>query len=863
MNQKHKREQSKQDVSGRYVFVWEFALPALLLLLAGVTAYWNSFSGEFVFDDINEIRDNPAMKTLWPPNIPMFTARAIPTRPIPYYSFAINYAIHETEVFGYHAVNLAIHLTNAILIYLIVRSTLALPTTSESLRLNATTIAFTSALLWVVHPLNTEAVTYIYQRIESMMAMFFLLTFYLFIRSEQSSRPVVWLSGSVVTAAIGMACKEVMVVIPAVIGLYDYAFFRKNLRDLLSVHLKYYTALVGTWGILFALMWLQSDKYGNATHTAWQHAITQPTVILKYLQLSIVPLRQNLDAGWSPFSDFSTALPAFAIVLVAFAMSAVFYPRYPRSMFLACYFFVVLSPTSSFVPVADLADEYRMYIPLAALTTGFSIGLTSLTFAMQKFVNGGKSNKIFWVPYGLLVCLACIALAGKTLNRNELYKDKFALWQDTIEQSPDNFRAHAILSVVCLEKSMPELALHHSQIALRLQPEHTLSLFNAGYALLQMDRPDEAMAKFRRVVEIDPEVFEVWLKLAQLALRQHDDHAALGYFIQCESTAQLSSGEYLECLIGQAALHTRLKRLDEARSVLQKIDDLADSGQLIIPLPSSSELSLEAVKFCYTTAAQPPSEDAAADIERGVERLLEAATESDITFVGQTFEDCGSTDAAIVAYRVRLERNPQHAETLSSIGRCCLESGRFEDAAGFLKKARRAGDNSLDTQINLGVALMNLGLTSEGLEVFERAVEVHPSCFRLWSNLGLAYIVNGRPLDANRAWKKALTIEPDDISTLRDLAWLMSTNEVLSSEAQNLQSAVLCAQRAWGLSEHTRPDCLDALAAAFASAGKFREAERIMQSAINLSKELGIPANQIEALEHRLSLYKSDRAYRE
>jgi protein O-mannosyl-transferase len=494
-------QESDRKKKNHRMFAWKQYLAVSVVLLAGIAAYWNSFEGDFVFDDIAEIRDNPSIGTLWPPSVPMFTGRDLPTRPVPYYSFAINHAIHDTQLFGYHAVNLAVHLVNAMLIFVIVRSTLTLPDIPASLRENANSIALTSSVLWVVHPLNTSAVTYIYQRIESMMAMFFLLTLYLFVRSERSQWRSLWLSFSVVTASIGMACKEVMIVVPVVIGLYDYAFFRKNIRELLSVHWKYYIALLGTWSIIFASMWLQIEKYGNKTHTAWQHAITQPGVILHYLRLSFVPKGQNFDPAWKLETDFLSAQPEFAIVLFAFAAAACLYPRYPRTMFPVCVVFVVLSPSSSFVPVANLADEYRMYIPLGAITTGFSVTLVALMFTIKKYWGKRISLTYLWTAYWLTVTLGCLVLAGTTAQRNALYKDKRELWMDAIEKSPDNPRAHLSYAIACLEKAMPEMVLEHGLVALSLQNDYPLADLTVGISLLQLNRPEEAVVHLRRSSE--------------------------------------------------------------------------------------------------------------------------------------------------------------------------------------------------------------------------------------------------------------------------------------------------------------------------------------------------------------------------
>ena len=643
MNRKFDKVNQKQATSTGSVAFWKRYLPVVALLLAGIIVYWNGFNGDFVFDDISEIRDNPSIRVLWPPHIPMFKASELPTRPIPYYSFALNYAVHGAELFGYHVVNLCIHLVNALLIFLLIHATLSLASTPESLRSNATAIAFSSAAMWVVHPLNTEAVTYIYQRIESLMTMFFLSTFYLFIRSEGSSKRSIWLTGSVATAAIGMGCKEVMVVVPVVIALYEYAFLRRNIRDLIRVHWKYYTALIATWSLLFASMWIQIDKYGNTTHSAWQHLITQPQVILHYLRLSFLPFGQSIDLGWRPNEDFLSGQPEFTILLIAVFAVFCLYAAYPRAMFLPCLFFIVLSPTSSFVPVADLADEYRMYLPLAAVTTGLSTGLVGSLLAFERYRRGvavSTAPMVFW----LLVSLGCLALGLKTVQRNVLYQDKLTLWMDTVEQSPMNPRAHTMLAVVCLERTLPEKALWHSMAALSLQPDYPFAELNAGLSLLEMGRPREASTHFRRVIEQNDASSicraENNLGLALLKLNQREE--AITHFRRAIDLNEDFANAYLN--LGNA-----LRQQSEADAI-----EMYRKAIEVNPEYSEAYNNLGLM----LTKTQP--EEALQLFKRAIH--LDARNASAYSSMGNLLTRRKQFDEAIQCYRKALEIDPSHAQ---------------------------------------------------------------------------------------------------------------------------------------------------------------------------------------------------------
>ncbi|MFM8707148.1 MAG: hypothetical protein ACKOHK_03425, partial [Planctomycetia bacterium] len=145
-------------------------------------AYANSFKGDFVFDDIPEIAANPALDRLWPPWGPMFGGEN-PARPLPYFSFAVDRALWGGEPFGYHLTNLLVHVVAALALVDFTRLPLLSPRLRDRYRSQAVLLALVIAGLWAVHPLQTQAVAYVYQRIESLAGMFCLLALAAFARA--------------------------------------------------------------------------------------------------------------------------------------------------------------------------------------------------------------------------------------------------------------------------------------------------------------------------------------------------------------------------------------------------------------------------------------------------------------------------------------------------------------------------------------------------------------------------------------------------------------------------------------------------------------------------------------------------------
>ncbi len=226
-------------------------LAAGLIVLAAVAVFSNSFAGPFVFDGRGFIEQNPAIRTLWPPWAPMVNTN----RPVGLWSFALNYAVGGLNVWGYHAANLAIHLAAALTLFGIIRCTLARGRLASQFGPAACWLALAAALLWLVHPLQTQSVTYVYQRYESLMGLWFLLTVYCFIRGAEGDSPIFadvkmgtvpaafWYVGSVICCLLAIGTKEVAVVTPLLVLWYDRALVASSWRKMLRRRWGYYAAL--------------------------------------------------------------------------------------------------------------------------------------------------------------------------------------------------------------------------------------------------------------------------------------------------------------------------------------------------------------------------------------------------------------------------------------------------------------------------------------------------------------------------------------------------------------------------------------------------------------------------------------------
>ena len=422
---------------------WATALSVAALVLAGFWAYRNSFSAPFFFDDLPAIVDNRSIRHLGAIGEVLSPAVAdgsgVEGRPMVNLSLAINYAWGGLNVEGYHALNLAIHLLAGVTLLGIVRRTLHHRGSEQSMLLG-----WVVALIWTVHPLLTESVTCVVQRTESMMGLFYLVTLYCFIRGSEApdrrhgSR---WHMLSIAACLLGMGTKEVMVTAPLMVLLYDRTFAAGSFGAAWRARRRYYLGLGATWLGLAYLVVQAGGKRGEAAGfglgvTGWSYALTQAQAVVMYLKLAFWPRPLVVDYGRGVVTQAGAVGGQLILlaVLLAATVYALFWPEPPISRlrladrralgFLGAWFFIILSPSSSVLPlVTQTMAEHRMYLPLASVVTLAVSGLHALIGRLTPFL-----------------CLGAAAGLGVlTALRNADYRSALSIWGGYRGQTPGQF----------------------------------------------------------------------------------------------------------------------------------------------------------------------------------------------------------------------------------------------------------------------------------------------------------------------------------------------------------------------------------------------------------------------------------------
>lgn len=404
-------------------------------------------------------------------------------RPLPTWLTAVNYRLGGLDPFGYHAVNVLLHLANALLLFGLIRRTGA-----------AALFAFSAALLWMVHPLATEAVNYVVQRTELMMAAALLATLYAAVRFAEKPRSP-WGRLSVAACALGMASKEVMGVAPVLVLLYDRVFLSDSWRDLFNKRRRYYAALAATWIILAALLSTQprltTAGWSVSGMSPWEYLLTQSKVVLHYIRLSFWPHPLVLDyADWPVAHSWKEVWACLAAVSGLLVLTGWGLAKRSVLGFLGAWFFLILAPTSSIMPiVTELAAERRIYLPLAGI-------MVVVVAALWRFC--GR------FLFGLSVAFLALVLSLATLHRHAAYASERIMLEDILAKRPNNARAYYNLALVFYKQANAAASENALRKAIALKPDYAEAHNNLGVLLESEGRKAEALACYEEAVRLNP-----------------------------------------------------------------------------------------------------------------------------------------------------------------------------------------------------------------------------------------------------------------------------------------------------------------------------------------------------------------------
>ncbi len=659
-----------------------FVGPALLgIVVATLLVYRGGLTGPFVFDDVVSIAQNPTIRHWAGALSPPSGGLTVSGRPLLNLSFALNYAISGPRVWSYHALNLAIHLLAATTLFGVVRRTLvACSWAAGPVALPPVAFAFVVALLWAVHPLQTAAVTYVVQRAESLMGLFYLLTLYAFVRScggGKDRRCAMWAALSVLACLLGMGTKEVMVTAPLIVWFYDRTFVSGSFRTAWKTRRLYYSALACTWLLAGWLLASGPGRGGTAgfgsTAPWWAYGLTQFSALSRYLRLAVWPRPLVFDYGPILVRD-PLAVAGDAAVVVGLAALTIWLCLRRRPLgFLGGWFFLILIPSSSVVPVAtETMAEHRMYLPLAGIVAAIVAGIWTLAGRLgARFGVAARGLAIVGVAAGLAVGAI---LGATTVQRNRLYQSGRALWADSVRQWPVNARAHNNLGMELQEAGDFPGAESQFREALALAPDFARAHSNLADLLARRGRWGEAAENDREALRFlawDPAV-----------------HGALG-------RALLHLGHIAEAEV-QFAEEFRL-------------DPNSAIGHFDLGNALAREGRLAAARVQFREALRLDPAYAAVWYNLGVLLVRE-----------------GRLGEAADAYASAVRLRPDLVDALVNFGNVLAQLDRTPEAIRELEAALRLQPAAVDVHDALGGLLARTGRWTEARAHFEAALRLAP-----------------------------------------------------------------------------------------------------------------------------------------
>ena len=502
-----------------------------LLVAAGLAVYANGLSSPFIYDDIPSIVENRDIRQLWPPHWAAPSSQvhaAVNSRPVVSFSFALNYALGGLEVGGYHLFNLAVHILCALVLFGIVRRTLQSQQLQARFGAAADGLAAVCALLWLLHPLQSQCVNYVTQRSEALMGLFYLLTLYASMRA--STNPYRWYAVAILCCALGMASKEAMVTAPLLVLLYDRVFCFTSYAEAWCRRRSLYLGLAATWLLLALLLW--SAPHGETIGftskvTVWDYALNQCIALIAYIKLAFWPHPLVLDYG-PPLIDLSLnrVAPSALLLLTLLALTAMALYRRPMLGFLGAWFFLILGPTSSFVPIVNEGSaERRVYLSLAGLIVLVVIAGHML---LQRLGRRDRGSAKWLIPF--LVLLVAAGLGYRTSLRNEDFYRELSIWHQTVEVVPQNPRAHHNLAHALQNSGRTAAAIKHYRIALGLKPDYADAHNNLANALKAGGDLQAAIVHYHKALAIHPDFAVAHNNLANALKASGDLQTAIVHY---------------------------------------------------------------------------------------------------------------------------------------------------------------------------------------------------------------------------------------------------------------------------------------------------------------------------------------------
>ncbi len=527
-NNQHKKisNNTKINKKGQFYSVLSgtYTLPLLIIIaIWGLIIYSNTFNAPLQFDDTLQIIAKSRVKNL--SNFYSLSEwTSINRRPMSFFTFALNFHYGQLNVKGYHIVNLLIHILSGFLVFFLTRLIFSASFKGKKLSdSNTNYAALFTALIFLSHPIQTQGVTYIVQRMTSMASMFYLLSVlcYALGRKYQigkfNNKAILLYFLTIISAILSLLSKQIAVTLPFTLLLYEFFF----IRDDNGKHYKKYLIFSSISLLIASVVIIISGYLPAETEniSRQEYLYTQFRVIVKYFQLLLVPIGQNLDY-YFPLSQTLWAwkeIASLMILIVVLSSAIYFYKKFPIYSFGILWIFITLSVESSIIPIRDVIFEHRLYLPMF----GFALIISSI---VMKYV-----GKLSLKTSSLILIAFIVTYSIFSFNRNKVWASQYSLWEDITRKSPQKPRPWYNLGKICLDEGKYNKAIKYSKNSLEVDPTQANAWYNIGLCFERLGSQQKAPVYYFRAIKEDSLHTRSMNNLGSLYIDQKDFPKAVEY----------------------------------------------------------------------------------------------------------------------------------------------------------------------------------------------------------------------------------------------------------------------------------------------------------------------------------------------